>query len=213
MKSWRRVLAVIVALAASVALAFAQDARDRARDKEIAAAAQSLRTLSTKLEDGAIDDPETFSHEIRKAIEDSRALLPTVEAALRRAEESLALLGSAPKEGEPAEAPLLAADRKTLTDRVAYFQRQRSRVLANIDEGARILAAQSQQRLEARWSRILRRGASLASPGLWSRAASEAAALRGEVRGYFERWRKGREGRGGALLGAAAIAAAFAFSF
>ena len=213
MKSWRRVLSVIVALAASVALAFAQDARDRARDKEIAAAAQSLRTLSTKLEDGAIDDPETFSHEIRKAIEDSRALLPTVEAALRRAEESLALLGSAPKEGESAEAPLLAADRKTLTDRVAYFQRQRSRVLANIDEGARILAAQSQQRLEARWSRILRRGASLASPGLWSRAASEAAALRGEVRGYFERWRKGREGRGGALLGAAAIAAAFAFSF
>jgi small-conductance mechanosensitive channel len=208
----RRVFAVIAALAASLALASAQDDRDRARDKEIAAAAQSLDKLSTALEEGEVDDQEAFAGDVRDAVDASRALLPPVETALRRAEESLALLGPAPKDGEPAEAPLLAADRKSLTDRAAYFQSQRTRILANADEGARILAALSQQRLEARWRRILRRDASLASPGLWTRAAAEAGALGGKVSVYFARWGAGRDGRGGVVLSAVAIGAAFAFS-
>ncbi|MDZ7627344.1 MAG: mechanosensitive ion channel [Parvularculaceae bacterium] len=205
--------ALIAVLLAGVSLASAQDERDRARDKEIAAAAQSLSDLSEALQEGEVDDADAFTQDVREAIETSRALLAPAEAALRRAEESLALLGPAPKDGEPAEAPLLAADRKALTDRAAYFQAQRTRILANADEGARLLAALSQQRLEARWKRILRRDASLASPGLWARAVTEASALGGKVGGYFGRWIDQRDGKGGALLSAAAIGAAFAFSF
>lgn len=213
MTALRRALAVAAALAASFALACAQDDRDAARDQEIAAAAESLVGLSVTLEEGGVDDADAFAREVRETVDAARALLPPVETALRRAEESLALLGPAPKEGEPAEAALLAADRKTLTDRVAYFQSQRTRILANADEGARLLAALSQQRLEARWKRILRRDASLGSPGLWSRAAAEAATLSGKARGYFERWSAARDGQGGALLSAVAIGAAFVFSF
>lgn len=208
----RRLIAVIAALAAAVAVAFAQDDRDRARDKEIAAAASELSKLSAALEDGEIDDDDAFTNAVRETVDASRALLPPVEAALRRAEESLALLGPGPQEGAPAEAPLLAADRKKLVDRVAYFQGQRTRILANADDGARLLAALSQQRLEARWKRILRRDASLLSPGQWSRAAAEAGALGAKARAYFARWSESRTGRGGVLLSAAAIGAALAFS-
>lgn len=209
----RRVFAVFVVLAASVALAFAQDGRDRAREKEIAASAKELADLSAALENARVDDDAIFARDVRAAVEASRAELPTVETTLRRAEESLALLGSAPKEGEPAEAPLLAADRKALTERVAYHQSLRTRILANIDEGARLLSALSQQRFEARWRRILRRDAPLISPQLWSRAVAEANALSGKMNAYFARWRDNREGEGGALLGVVAIGAAFAFSF
>jgi potassium-dependent mechanosensitive channel len=213
MKGAARYLAALVAtLCMASALALAQDDRDRARDREIAAAAQSLSDLSDKFEAGAIDD-DAFARSVREAVEASREQLPAVETALRRAEESLALLGPAPKEGEPAEAPLLAADRQALTERVAYFQSQRTRILANADEGARLLAALSQRQFEARWRRILRRDAPIFAPALWSKASSEAHALLGKTSAYFERWSDSREGKGGALLGALAIAAAFAFSF
>jgi small-conductance mechanosensitive channel len=209
----RRLLAVIAAVAASLALAAAQDERDRAREKEIAASAQSLANLSEALEDAEVDDGAAFIRDVRAAVEKSRAELPAVETALRRAEESLALLGPAPKEGEPAEAPLLAADRKALTERVAYYQSLRTRILANADEGARLLSALSQQRFEARWRRILRRDAPLISPDLWSKAAAEAKVLGSKIAGYVAQWRNKREDEGGALLGAVAIGAAFAFSF
>lgn len=213
MTALRRLFAVIAAVAASIALAIAQDDRDRARDKDIASSAQALAELGAALEEAEVDDSASFSRDVRHAVELARAQLPGVETALRRAEENLALLGPAPKEGEPAEAPLLAADRQALGERVAYLQSQRTRILANVDEGARLLAALSQQRFEARWRRILRRDAPLISPGLWAKAAAEADSLRTKTGVYFARWRDSREGEGGVLLGAVAIGAAFAFSF
>lgn len=209
----RRLIAAVAAVAAILTAAAAQDDRDLARDKEIAAAAETLAKLGATLDDAGVDDANSFTADVREAVEASRALLPPVETALRRAEESLALLGPAPKESEPAEAPLLAADRKALTERVAYFQGQRTRLLANADEGARLLASLSQQRLEARWRRILRRDATLAAPSLWSNAAAEAGVLGGKVSAYFSRWSENRDGQGGALLAASAIGLAFAFSF
>lgn len=213
MRALRGVITVLAAALAWASLAAAQDERDGAREKEIAESAQALEDLAAALEDAAVDDGAAFGRDVREAVETSRAQLPAVEAALRRAEESLALLGPAPKEGEPAEAPLLAADRQALAERVAYHQSLRTRILANIDEGARLLSALSQQRFEARWRRILRRDAPLISPGLWSKAAAEARALVGKTGDYFARWRDGRRGEGGVLLGAVAIGAAFAFSF
>ena len=213
MKGLRFLVAIAAAVASLFAFAQAQDERDRAREKEIAAAARALAELGTALDDAEVDDAGEFTRAVRNAVDASRAELPAVEAALRRAEESLALLGPAPKEGEPAEAPLLAADRQALTTRAAYFQSQRTRILANVDEGARLLAALSQQRFEARWRRILRRDATLASPNLWAAAAAEAGALGGKVGAYFARWRSARDGQGGAPLGALAIGIAFAFSF
>lgn len=209
----RRLIAAVAAVAAILTAAAAQDDRDLARDKEIAAAAETLAKLGATLDDAGVDDANSFTADVREAVEASRALLPPVETALRRAEESLALLGPAPKESEPAEAPLLAADRKALTERVAYFQGQRTRLLANTDEGARLLASLSQQRLEARWRRILRRDATLVAPSLWSNAAAEAGVLGGKVSAYFSRWSENRDGQGGALLAASAIGLAFAFSF
>ncbi len=209
----RRVLAVLAALASLACAAAAQDERDLARDKEIAAGAATLGRLSVALDDAEVDGADAFASDVRAAAEASRTLLAPVEAALRRAQESLALLGPAPKEGAPAEAPLLAADRQALTDRVAYFQSQRTRIIANADDGARLLAALSQQRLKARWRRILRRDAPLVSPQLWKAAASEAGALGGKAGVYFARWSAGPDGPRGALLRAAAILAAFAFSF
>ncbi len=209
----RRFLAFAAGLAALWAFAAAQDDRDLARDKEIAALAETLAGLGATLDEAGVDDANDFTADVREAVDASRALLPPVETALRRAEESLALLGPAPKEGEPAEAPLLAADRKALTERVAYFQSQRTRLLANADEGARLLASLSQQRLEARWRRILRRDETLAAPSLWSTAATEAGVLGGKVTAYFSRWSENRDGQGGALLAASAIGLAFAFSF
>ncbi len=213
MTGLRRFLAVFAAFAALAAFALAQDERDLARDKDIAAATQSLAGLSAAFDREEIDDDARFAAQVRAGVEASRALLPSAETALRRAEESLALLGPAPKEGEPAEAASLAEDRKTLTERVAYLQSQRTRILANLDEGARLLAALSQQRLEARWRRILRRDAPLFSPSLWTRAADESAALAAKTSAYFARWRDAREGSGGAFLASTAIGGAFAFSF
>ncbi len=213
MTALRRFLAAAAALAAMLSLAVAQDDRDRTRDKDIASATQALARLSLAFDRAEIDDDAGFASDVRAAVDASRILLPPVETALRRAEESLALLGPAPKEGEPAEAAILAKDRKTLTERVAYLQGQRTRILANIDEGARLLAALSQQRLEARWRRILRRDAPLIAPSLWSNAAAESTALSGKAGAYVARWKESRSGEGGALLAAAAIGAAFAFSF
>ena len=213
MRALRRYIAALAAVAAAFSIAGAQDDRDRAREKEIVSAAKTLDDLGAALDNAEVDDAGEFTRAVRAAVDASRAELPAVETALRRAEESLALLGPAPKEGEPAEAPILAADRQALTTRAAYFQSQRTRILANIDEGARLLAALSQQRFEARWRRILRRDASLASPGLWTAAAAEAGALGGKVSAYVARWRSARAGEGGALIGALAIGGAFAFSF
>ena len=208
----RRLSAIVAALAATLMVAVAQDDRDRAREEEIAARAAALASLAAAFDKNEIDDEAAFAAEVRAAVEASRALLPAVETALRRAEESLALLGPAPKADEPPEAALLAEDRKALTARVAYFQGQRTRLLANADEGARLLAALSQQRFEARWRRILRRDAPLISPSLWTQAAAQSAALSAKTAAYVARWKTARNGEGGALLAAIAIGAAFAFS-
>lgn len=213
MTGLRRFIAALAAIAVFASAAAAQDDRDLARDKDIAAAAKTLAGLGETLDEAGVDNADAFTRDVREAVEAARASLPAVETALRRAEESLSLLGPAPKEGEPAEAPLLAADRERLAERVAYYQGQRTRLLANIDEGARLLSELSRQRFKARWRRILHRDASLASPGLWSAAGTEASALGGKVQTYFARWRESRDGRGGALIGAAAIGIAFAFSF
>lgn len=209
----RLILVLAAIFAAAFGAACAQDDRDAAREKEIAASALALRGLASVLENEGVDDAGAFTKDVREAADASRTLLAPAEAALKRAEESLALLGPAPKEGDPAEAATLAAERQSLAGRVAHYQSQRTRILANVDEGARILAALSQQRLEARWRRILRRDATLVAPSLWSRAATEAAVLGGKVGGYFERWSAGRKAEGGALFGAVSIGAAFAFSF
>ncbi|MFN0025539.1 MAG: hypothetical protein ACKVS5_16730, partial [Parvularculaceae bacterium] len=208
---WLTVLFVVI-LALIAPAALSQDDRDRARDREITAVSARLSALDKALLEGAVDDANRFAGDVRASVGDARALLAPVELSLRRAEASLALLGAAPKEGEPGEAPLLAADRKTLTDRVAYFQSQRTRIQAAIDEGARVLAALTQQRLEARYSRILRRGAPLIAPSLWANASTEAATLGEKLTAYFARWCKAREGAGGALPGIFGIAIAFGFS-
>ncbi len=209
-----RLIAVFLAvIAAMTAPAFAQDDRDAARDREIAAAAATLDKLGVTLEEEGVDDAAAFGADIRAAVDASRALLPPVETAIKRAQDSLALLGPAPKAGDPAEAPLLAAERQTLADRAAYFQAQRTRILANAEEGARLVAALSQQRLEARWRRILRRDVPLIAPSLWTKAAAETEALTAKVDTYFEKWGEGRAGKGGVLPGAVAIGIAFALSF
>jgi len=213
LRALARLIVVLAAIVASMSAgSLAQDDRDAAREKEIAAAALALRGLGETLEEEGVDDARAFTADVREAADASRALLAPAEAALKRAEDSLALLGPAPKDGDPAEAGPLAAERKALAERAAYFQSQRTRILANIDDGARLLSELSQRRLEARWRRILRRDASLVSPTLWSQAAREAGALGAKMARYFGQWRADRADKGGVLTGVFAIVAAFAFS-
>ncbi|MFZ5619023.1 MAG: mechanosensitive ion channel family protein, partial [Pseudomonadota bacterium] len=193
--------------------AVAQDAADRAREKEIAAAAGGLARLSSDLADEGVDDPLEFERDVRGIIAGSRARLAPVAEALKRAEDSLALLGPEPKEGEPAEAPMLAAERRDINSRISFLRGQRTRILATIDSGVATLGELSKRRLRDLYRNVVRREAPIFVPALWAQAAVETGALSASIARYFAKWGGAGAQTGGGVLGLGGLAAAFLASY
>ena len=203
-------LALMIALAAG---AMAQDSADRARDQEISVASRELGALARDLRENGVDDPDAFERNVRSIMRESRARLGPVADALRRAEDSLGLLGPPPKEGEPAEADAVARERAQLTERISYLRGQRTRILANVDEATLLLGDLSERRLRDLYRNVLRRETTMLSPELWRAAAGENAALTQSFSRYFGKWSDNRAGRGGLWLNLLGLGAAFAASF
>ncbi|MGE0183294.1 MAG: mechanosensitive ion channel family protein [Parvularculaceae bacterium] len=205
-----RILAAVVSfLLVAIASAHAQSAADQAREKDISAAARELGALAADLRDGGVDDPQEFERRVRSASRKSRAQIAPVGEALKRAEDSLSLLGPAPKEGEPPEAAALAGERAALNETVSYLRGQRTRILANVDEATSLLGELSERRLRDLYRNILRRDVSLMTPSLWTKAADEASSLGAAFARFFDNWSQSRANRGGVLLNVAALIGAF----
>ncbi len=202
--------ALLLSIIVWSAVALAQAPPDL--EREIAAASRSLNDLSEDLRADGVDDRRLFEREVRDIIAISRERLRPVEDALGRAEGSLSLLGPAPKEGEPAEAAALAAERAELVSRVSTARGQRTRILATIDQGSALLGELSERRLRDLYRKIFNRGTPLVAPELWPRAASDFNALSGAMGRHFANWREQRASSGGVLLPLGGLAAALLLS-
>jgi small-conductance mechanosensitive channel len=207
----RRLFGALLALFLALPAARAQADRDAAREREIAATAEDLRAWSEDLRDG-VADPEAFERKLRGLIAAARAELGPVETALNRAEDGLAALGPAPKEGEAPESPAIAAERAAFNRQIALLRGQRTRILANIDSATELLGEMSERRLRDRYREILKREAPLTAPSLWLRTADEASALSAKIGGYFDSWTEARGRDGEGALSVALMAAAFVAS-
>lgn len=193
--------------------ALAQIDEQLALEKEITAAARQLEVLSEDLRGDGADDPGQFEKGVRSLIAGSRERLGPVEGSLKRSEERLALLGAAPKEGEPAEAAPVAREREAINEEITYLRGQRTRVIANIDAATALLDEFSAQRLGERYRRLMRRGPPLVSLALWEAAAAQAADLSRSVAGHFTEWRAAQSDQRGLLMSLSGLIAAFAASF
>lgn len=209
----RTLIAILFALFALAGAVVAQTGEEIAREREIAAAAASLDELTTELRKGGASDPDKFEAGVRDLIAGSRARLSPVEAAVKRAEERLALLGAAPKEGEPPEAASVAREREAINKDLVFLRGQRTRVLANIDAATALLDEFSAQRLSERYKRIARRGPPLVSLTLWSDAAKQTGAFARAVGAHFASWRSAQEKAGAPYLSIAGLIGAIAASF
>jgi small-conductance mechanosensitive channel len=208
----RRFGIIFILLALTIGAASAQEPADRARETEIAAAAAALNALTADLNDNGADNPASFETDVRALIAGSRDRLGPVEASLKRAEDQLALLGPAPKEGEPAEAAPVARERAAINTEITFLRGQRTRIIANIDAATALLDDYAAQRLGERYQRVLRRGPSLTAPALWAEAGSQAASLNSAVGRYFSAWRSEQQKSGGILWSLAGLIAAFVLS-
>jgi len=209
-----RLAVIFAALALSlIAPAQAQTAEQLSRDREITAAARQLDRLSDDFRRDGVDDPDRFESDIRGLIAGSRTRLGPVESALKNTEDRLALLGSAPKEGEPPEAAPVAREREAINKEIIYLRGQRTRIVANIDAATSLLDDFSAQRLGERYKRLVRRGPALAAPEVWNDAAAQASDLFQSVGAHFSAWRAGQADQREFLTAIAGLIAAFAASF
>ncbi|HNR77834.1 MAG TPA: hypothetical protein PKM48_11935, partial [Parvularculaceae bacterium] len=92
----RLILAAVAFAFSLIAVAPAQDAADRAREKDIASAAATLSALARDLREDGVDDPNEFERAVRSIARASRERLSPVEEAIGRTQDSLDLLGPAP---------------------------------------------------------------------------------------------------------------------
>lgn len=205
----RLILAAVAFAFSLIAVAPAQDAADRAREKDIASAAATLSALARDLREDGVDDPNEFERAVRSIARASRERLSPVEEAIGRTQDSLDLLGPAPKEGEPAEAAAVANERAKLNETLSFLRGQQTRIRANIDEAASLLGQLSERRLRDLYRKVLRRGEALVTPTLWSEAAARASDLGGAFSRYFEKWSESRTNSGGVLLSLGGLAGAF----
>lgn len=167
--------------------ALAQDDISAARDADISRISTELSSLSSDLRDGGVDRPVSFDREVRSLIDEAKAELGPIEAALKRAEDGLSLLGPPPKEGEPPEAASIAAERGAANDRIAALRGQRTRVLAIAEEGAAVLGELSERRLRDYYARVLERSNPLISPSLWKNAWKDAGVVATSVGASFSK--------------------------
>lgn len=195
------------------AVAQAQTAEQLSREREIAAAGRQLDLFSDDFRQDDVEDPDQFESEIRSLIAGSRGRLGPVESDLKIAEERLALLGSAPKEGEPAEAAPVARERDAINREIIYLRGQRTRIVANIDAATSLLDDFSAKRLGERYKRLVRRGPPLAAPEVWNDATSQASDLFNSVGAHFSEWRTAQKDQRAFLTAVAGLIAAFAASF
>ena len=193
--------------------AAAQDDADRAREAQIDIASGRLSILAQDLREDGVDDPVAFERELRRIIKEARGRIGPVQDSLARANDSLSLLGPAPKEGEPPEAAALAAEREALNTRISYLRGQQTRILANIDTSAALLGELSGRRLRDLYRNIVRRDAPLFLPELWRDAAAETQSVTAALRRHLSKWTDGRADAGGVFLNVAGLVAAMAASF
>ncbi|MEK7265947.1 MAG: mechanosensitive ion channel domain-containing protein [Pseudomonadota bacterium] len=206
-----RLLFAVIALAAIlVGGASAQTSDEMAVEAEIAAAARQLDAFTYDLRDDGVDAPAQFESDVRSLIASSRKRLEPVEASLKRSEERLALLGPAPKTGEPAEAAPVASDRAAINAQISYVRGQRTRIIANIDAATALLDEYSAQRLGARYKRLTRRGPPLFSFALWDAAAVQAGELTRTAATHFAEWRTTQSERRDGLVSIGGMIAAVA---
>lgn len=208
----RPLLAFLIAFFALAGVVAAQTGEEMAREREITAAAAALDKHTAELRKGGVADPDKFEADVRDLIAGSRARLSPVEDSVKRAEERLALLGPAPKEGEPPEAASVAREREAINKNIVFLRGQRTRVLANIDAATALLDEFSAQRLSERYKRIVRRGAPLVSPTLWSGAAQQTGDFAKAVGAHFASWRSAQEKDGAPYLSIAGLIGAIAAS-
>lgn len=208
----KRLAVFLFLLVLSASGAFAQGAAERAREQEITAAAAALETLSSELRGARVENPDEFERKIRDLIAGSRGRLGPVNESLKRAEDRLALLGPAPKEGEPAEAATVARERETINKEITFLRGQRTRIAANVDAAMALLDVFTAQRLGERYKRLIRQGPALATQALWAEAGKQAHALSGAFARYFSAWRTEQQKSGGFLSSLGGLALAFAAS-
>ena len=160
---------IFVALALIAACLIAPASAQTAREKDIAASTRDLDRIERAL--GARDaDIRALESDLRRLISTSRGHLGPLDNELAAADDRLAILPPAPKEGE-SELAEIAVRRATLrAERDALLLQQQS-VLANIDEASRLLSEISAGRLRRLYAGLLTRGEPLVSPGLWAEGA------------------------------------------
>jgi len=190
----------------------APDDADRARDAEIEVATSRLTVLAQDLREDRVDDPVAFERGLRWIIKEARGRTGPVRDLLGRSDDSLSLLGPAPKEGAPPEAAAIAAEREALNTRISYLRGQQTRILANIDTGAALLGELSGRRLRDLYRNVVRRDAPLALPTIWRDAAAEAQSVSAALQRHLGKWTASRADAGGVFLNVAGLAAAIAVS-
>jgi small-conductance mechanosensitive channel len=205
-------LAAITLALLAIAPARAQDGAERARDQEIARAARQIERLSAEVGASGAFDPAGLESELRAAMARMRAPLDKTVDELRHAEENLALLGAPPKEGEPAEAVTVAAEREKLNARISFLRGQRTRIFAGVEQAERALRDLSGRRLADRYRALLRRGPPLFEPAQWRAAGAEASALASAGRAHLASWAEGRRDAGGVTFNLAGLIVAIAAS-
>ena len=192
-------------------LAQAQDEDFAAREREIAVTDRALADIRSDLDADRLDDVRAVEDRLRSLLAESRERLRPVNRGLEGLEQSIELLGPAPKDGEAPESEPLATRRADLRASISELQGQRTRILSNIDEAGSLLGSVSTRRLALLYSDLAERRVSLFSPALWANGAAGFATIGAKMSAYFSDWSRAADART-LLLRVAILFAAFGVS-
>ncbi len=211
--SWRgldlRFLFLLAAaFVATIQIARAQDDRER----DIAAATQTLQDIRDTIPEARRDDVETLEERLRALRDGSRERLEPIRRDISRAEADRAALGPAPGENDPPESETLAQRRAETDSRVAALRGQEIQVSANIAEATELLAHLSTLRVGALYRQATERGPGLLSMPLWGEGLSSAREMSGKIGRYFANWNEAKRDAGGLLGPILSILAALGVS-
>lgn len=204
MSMFRLFLTPVIAFLMMASASLAQDDRTA----EIEATTQEIASLrETVAEPGA--ETNTAESLLRDLRQGSRQQLTGVDHELNAIRDQLNALGPAPGEGDPPETADLAAQRAALNEELARANSQRVRINANIAEANQLLGEIANMRVQSLYERLFSRGASLASPALWSAASEAAGEVAQKTGAFFADW--AQEKRSQDRLGVSIIAITLAF--
>lgn len=204
-------LSGVLLVAASSGAAFAAPPEFEA---EISADEQLLDGYRRLVDSGRVDDVSEVEDDLRALRKRSRDRLDLNLDELRALERDRDLLGPAPAVDAPPEDSALAERRNEIRAALAKVQGQRTRLQANLDEAAAIIASLSQRRLALLYQSLWERGEPLFSGRLWRDAIAGAGEAFSGLARHIDGWAEEQREKGpsGLLLAVGLLAAVAAIS-